>query len=79
VGAIAGTALSAPPPPVAAYVVEQDVPTVVLEGEVAVGAVLPPEVVLYPVPEDPLYAYTVVNDRHLIVDPRTRVIVAIPG
>ncbi|UDL94355.1 DUF1236 domain-containing protein [Lichenihabitans sp. PAMC28606] len=52
------------------------------DGDVQIGAILPPRgVVLYPVPGefrvDHRYRYAVVNDRTVIVDPRSRRIVDI--
>jgi hypothetical protein len=59
---------------------------VIVQGNVAVGAVLPPSVILYPVPPglyvagDPrLYGYAVVNGVPVVVDIQTRVILAAAG
>ncbi|UJW74524.1 DUF1236 domain-containing protein [Rhizobium sp. SL42] len=79
VGAIAGTAIDPPPPTVVTYVRQQPVPVepVVIEQRVAVGQPLPQQVVLTPVPEDPTYAYAVVNNQRVIVDPETYVVVGV--
>ena len=79
VGAIAGTAIDPPPQKVVTYVQQQPVPaqTVVIERQVVVGEPLPQEVVLTTIPEDPTYAYAVVNNQRVIVDPKTYVVVGI--
>jgi hypothetical protein len=63
------------------YVVEQRVPSYRYESEFRVGAVLPEQgVTYYEVPAEyhvTGYRYTYVNDRAVLVDPRTRQIVQI--
>lgn len=63
------------------YVVEQRVPSYRYESDFRVGAVLPEQgVTYYEVPADyhvTGYRYTYVNDRAVLVDPRTRQIVQI--
>ena len=85
-GAILGTAIDPPPEQVVAYVQTEapPPPPVVLQGNLVVGATLPPEVVLYPVPSDVYvhsdgraYAYAIVNDQRVVVDPETRAVIAI--
>ncbi|MBR0824051.1 DUF1236 domain-containing protein [Bradyrhizobium manausense] len=51
--------------------------SVVVQERVVVGEPLPPTVVLRPVPNYTEYRYAVVNDRRVIVEPRTRKIVKI--
>jgi hypothetical protein len=51
--------------------------SVVVEERVVVGEPLPPAVVLHPVPNYTEYRYAVVNDRRVIVEPRTRRVVKI--
>ncbi|THV21430.1 DUF1236 domain-containing protein [Peteryoungia ipomoeae] len=79
VGAIAGTAVAPPPEPVVTYVRQQPLPTetVVVEQQVVVGEPLPQQVVLTPIPENPTYAYAVVNQQRVIVDPQTHVVVGV--
>jgi hypothetical protein len=79
VGAIAGTAIAPPPEPVVTYVRKQPVPVqpVIIEQQVAVGQPLPQQMVLTPIPENPTYAYAVVNDQRVIVDPQTYVVVGV--
>lgn len=71
-GAIEG--FTPPPPPVRAYVVENRVEPVYLEGEVVAGAGLPPAVGLQPIP-DYDYEYAYVNGVPVLVEPGTRRIV----
>ncbi len=63
------------------YVVEERVPSYTYEREVVVGAELPPTGVrYYEVPAEygaTEYRYTVVNDRTVLVDPRTHRVVQI--
>lgn len=77
-GAILGTAIDPPPPPVVTYVQQQPLTgSVVVDGEVAVGAALPEVVVLQPVPDYQTYSYAVVNDQYVIADANTRQVVQI--
>lgn len=77
-GAIVGTALDPPPQRVVSYVQEQPVAkSVVVQQQIAVGKPIPSDVVLVPVPEDTRYAYAVVNDQRVIVDPQTHTVVQI--
>lgn len=63
------------------YVVEQRVPSYRYESEVRVGAVLPEQgVTYYEMPAEynaPAYRYTYINERPVIVDPRTRTVVQV--
>jgi hypothetical protein len=87
IGAIVGTAVDPPPPQIVSYVETQPAPpAVTLEGNLAVGATLPPDVELVPVPENVYiagdhraYAYAVINGQRVIVDPRTHVVIGIAG
>ncbi len=51
--------------------------SVVVEDRVVVGEPLPPTVELRPVPNYRQYDYAVVNDRRVIVEPRTRRVIKI--
>ncbi|WP_108512967.1 DUF1236 domain-containing protein [Bradyrhizobium algeriense] len=51
--------------------------SVVVREQVVVGEPLPPTVALRPVPRYTEYRYAVVNDRRVIVEPRTRRVVRI--
>ncbi|TCM52756.1 uncharacterized protein DUF1236 [Rhizobium sp. PP-F2F-G48] len=79
VGAIAGTAIDPPPARVVQYVESQPMPEqhVSIQQDIVVGKPLPREVVLTPVADDPTYAYTVVNERRVIVDPQTYTVVQV--
>ena len=64
------------------YVIHERHPSFRYEGDVRVGAVLPPRgVTLYAVPREyhvrQGYRYAIVNDRPVIVEPRSRRIVEI--
>jgi Protein of unknown function (DUF1236) len=52
-------------------------PSVVVRERVVVGEPLPPTVELRPVPNYTEYRYAVVNDRRVIVEPRTRRVIKI--
>jgi uncharacterized protein YraI len=67
-------AIAPPPPTVQTYVVEHPVNPVTLNGEVVVGATLPTDVALAPVP-DYDYDYAYVNRVPVLVEPSTRRIV----
>jgi hypothetical protein len=78
VGAVAGAALEPPPERVVTYVQQQPVQqSIVVQQPIVVGKPLPREVVLTPVAEDPRYAYTIVNDQRVIVDPKTYTVVQV--
>lgn len=78
-GAVVGTLLDPPPQKVVTYVREAPPPsdTVVIKEKVAVGQPLPQTVVVSPVPDDPTYAYAVVNDQRVIVEPSSRKVIQI--
>lgn len=78
-GVIAGASLNPPPKEVVTYVVERPAPaqTYVLKEEFVVGNTLPDEVVLETVPDNDAYAYTVINDRRVVVQRDNRAIVQI--
>lgn len=79
VGAIAGTAIDPPPQRVITYVRDAPMPAapMMVEERVVVGKPLPSTVVVTPVPENPTYAYAVVNKQRVIVEPSTRQVVQI--
>ncbi len=77
-GAALGTAIDPPPQEVVTYVRQQPVSQpVMIERKVVVGEPIPETVVLTPVPQHKQYAYAVVNDQRVIVDPRTHTVVQI--
>lgn len=80
IGGTVGAAIGAanePPPGVVTYVEREDVPSVRVEDEVVVGRPLPRTVKIYRVPRDRHYAYAVVNERRVIVDPDTRTVIKV--
>jgi len=60
------------------YVVKDTRPSVVVQGyEVRTGAVLPPTVTFYDVPNVERYRYAYINNHRVIVDPQTREVVEV--
>jgi hypothetical protein len=82
-GAIVGGIAQERTPEFKAYVVKEKHPSYTYRGEVVVGAELPPTgVTFYEVPREygvTEYRYTVINDRTVLVDPKTRKVVQIIG
>lgn len=78
-GAIAGAAIDPPPREVVTYVEEQPVPpaTAVVEEKIIVGKPIPSTVQVIPVPDNPRYGYTVINNQRVIVEPQTHRVVQI--
>jgi Protein of unknown function (DUF1236) len=76
VGAAVGAGLEIPNAVITSVEGER-APSVVVHERVVVGEPLPAEVELRPVPRYTEYRYAVVNDRRVIVDPRTRRVVKI--
>ena len=68
---------AAPPGEVVTYVQRERVPSVRVEGDIAVGYAVPSSVELRTVPSNRNYSYTVINDRRVIVEPRTRKVIRI--
>lgn len=65
------------PGEVRTYVLEQKTPSVTLEGEIVVGQPLPETVEVHTIPDQPEFAYAIVNDRRVVVNPSTRVVVEV--
>ncbi|MBV5271160.1 MAG: DUF1236 domain-containing protein [Afipia sp.] len=76
VGAAVGTAVDIPAAVISA-VTGLPGPSVVLKERVVVGEPLPEYVELRPVPSHTEYRYAVVNDRRVIVEPRTRRVIRV--
>jgi hypothetical protein len=78
-GAIVGAAIDPPPQKVVTYVQQSPAPStrVVIEEKVVVGQPLPQTVVVTPVPENPNYAYAIVNDERVIVEPTSRKVIQV--
>jgi hypothetical protein len=88
IGAIVGGTIAPPPAQVVTYVTAQPTATpVTLQGNLVVGATLPETVTLMPVPANVytpatggvVYGYAFVNGKKVVVDTKTRAIVAIAG
>ena len=81
VGAVAGGIADDSRPKFRAYVSEQKTPSYRYNSEVRVGADLPETgVTYYDVPREygaTSYKYTVVNDRTVLVDPKTRRVIQV--
>ncbi len=76
VGAAVGAGLEIPNAVITSVQGERQ-PSVVVHERVIVGEPLPAEVELRPVPHYTQYDYAVVNDRRVIVEPRTRKVIKI--
>ncbi|GLQ55931.1 DUF1236 domain-containing protein [Devosia nitrariae] len=57
------------------FVTTNPVGSVTVEGDVVVGYVVPEDVELITIPDDPTYSYVYLNDRPVLVDNATRTIV----
>ncbi|MCA6125415.1 DUF1236 domain-containing protein [Bradyrhizobium sp. WSM 1704] len=75
VGAAVGAGLEIPNAVIGA--IPRDQPSVMVRERVVVGEPLPDTVVLHPVPRYSEYRYAVVNDRRVIVEPRTRRVIKV--
>ncbi|SHJ59200.1 Protein of unknown function [Bradyrhizobium lablabi] len=76
VGAAVGAGLEIPSAVITSIQGER-APSVTVRERVVVGEPLPPTVELRPVPNYTEYRYALVNDRRVIVEPRTRKIIKI--
>jgi hypothetical protein len=65
------------PGEVRTYVLQQSVPSVSYQGDIAVGTALPDTVEVHTVDGYNDYAYTVVNERRVIVNPQTRTVIQV--
>ncbi|WP_018859056.1 DUF1236 domain-containing protein [Rhizobium sp. 42MFCr.1] len=65
------------PEKVITFVQKAPAPTtrVVVEEKIVVGQPLPETVVVTPIPDDPDYAYAIVNDERVIVEPTSRKVI----
>ena len=75
VGAAVGAAVEIPNAVITA--IPRNEPSVVVRERVVVGEPLPPAVELRTVPSHTEYRYAIVNDRRVIVEPRTRKVIKI--
>ncbi|WEX74234.1 DUF1236 domain-containing protein [Sinorhizobium numidicum] len=65
------------PGEVRTYVLEQNTPSVTYEGEIVVGSPLPEVVEVHPIPDQPDFAYAIVNNKRVIVNPKTHTVVEV--
>ncbi|MBN9052459.1 DUF1236 domain-containing protein [Shinella sp. PSBB067] len=65
------------PGEVRTYVLERDIPSVPYEGDILIGRVVPGEVEIHAIDGQPDYAYTIVNERRVIVNPQTRTVIQV--
>lgn len=84
VGAVVGAgiggtvgAATEPPEGVVTYVQRERTPSVVVRERVSVGEPLPETVVVHKVPQHDDYAYAVVNNERVIVEPHSRKVIKI--
>jgi hypothetical protein len=75
VGAAVGAGLEIPNAVFSA--IPRGEPSVTVRERIVVGEPLPETVVLRPVPSHTEYRYAVVNDRRVIVEPRTRKVIKV--
>jgi Protein of unknown function (DUF1236) len=68
---------AAPPDEVVTYVQRERVPSVRVESDIRVGGTLPGTVELHAIPRHNAYGYAIVNDRRVIVEPKTRRVIRV--
>jgi hypothetical protein len=76
-GAAVGCAVNPPSKEVKEYIIHEHHPSVTVTEDVTVGHQLPSDIEIYDVPQSKTYAYAVVNNRHVVVDPQTRRVITI--
>jgi hypothetical protein len=80
VGSVIGGAIGViepAPPPVVTYVERERIPSVVVHEKIAIGEPLPETVIIHKVPQHDDYAYAVVNNQRVIVEPSSRKVIKI--
>jgi len=75
--ASAQTTVVTVPGEVRTYITEQEVPSVVYDGDIVVGTELPSSVEIHTIPSNDAYGYTVVNKRRVIVDPHSHRVIEV--
>jgi hypothetical protein len=68
---------AAPPDEVVTFVQRETVPSVRVEGSVGLGFAVPETVELRTVPRHEQFRFAIINDRRVIVEPRTRKVIRI--
>ena len=80
VGAVIGGAVGAaaePPPEVQTYVLQEPMQPTRVQAEIIEGRPLATDVEIHPVPKYPQYGFAIVNNRRVIVDPKTRQVIKV--
>ncbi|SCB57279.1 Protein of unknown function [Rhizobium aethiopicum] len=75
--AVAQTTTVVVPGDVKTYVLKQETPSVTFEGDVVVGTALPDTVEIHTIPDQPDYGYVVVNQKRVLVNPKTRAVIEV--
>ncbi|CAN7767440.1 DUF1236 domain-containing protein [Ensifer sp. NM-2] len=65
------------PGEVRTYVLEQKTPSLTFEGDLAVGTALPETVEIHTIPDQPEYSYVILNNKRVLVNPKTRAVVEV--
>jgi hypothetical protein len=80
IGGVVGGAIGViepPPPPVVTYVERERIPSVLVHEKVTIGEPLPQTVIIHKVPQHEDYAYAIVNNERVIVEPSSRKVIKI--
>jgi hypothetical protein len=80
IGGVVGGAIGViepPPPPVVTYVERERIPSVIVHEKVTIGEPLPQTVIIHKVPQHEDYAYAIVNNERVIVEPSSRKVIKI--
>ncbi|WP_372353088.1 DUF1236 domain-containing protein [Pararhizobium sp. BT-229] len=73
--ALAQTSTVAVPGEVRTYVLEQKTPSVTFEGDIAAGTALPDTVEIHTIPDQAEYSYVILNNKRVLVNPKTRAVI----
>ena len=65
------------PGEVRTYVMEQNTPSITYEGEIVVGQPIPETVEIHTIPDQPDFAYAIVNEKRVVVNPKTHTVVEV--
>jgi hypothetical protein len=65
------------PGEVRTYVLEQQSPSVTFEGDIAVGNPLPDTVEIHTIPDQAEYSYVILNNKRVLVNPKTRAVIEV--
>lgn len=80
VGAVVGGTIGVaaePPAEVRTFVMQEPMASATVQAEIVEGQPLASNIVIKPVPKYPQYAYAVVNNRRVIVEPKTRQVIKV--